>query len=123
MQSSRFVLIQLSVLFDKVRGFTGQVPQKWCIDHSPSCSVFLPRRTFLTKRSFQFRLLKEGEEVTCGAKDSHTQQLWVNALYRATGQTTRPEKSDHLRGNDVNDIRKAGLDMLISKEPCKLDQV
>lgn len=71
---------------------------------------------------FQFRLLKEGEEVTCGAKDSHTQQLWVNALYRATGQTTRPEKSDNIRGNDVNDIRKAGLDMLISKEPCKLDQ-
>ncbi|KAL5265118.1 hypothetical protein ACHWQZ_G006007 [Mnemiopsis leidyi] len=71
---------------------------------------------------FQFRLLKEGEEVTCGAKDSHTQQLWVNALYRATGQTTRPEKSDHLRGNDVNDIRKAGLDMLISKRPCDLAQ-
>ena len=61
--------------------------------------------------------------MTCGAKDSHTQQLWVNALYRATGQTTRPEKSDNIRGNDVNDIRKAGLDMLISKEPCKLDQV
>ena len=61
--------------------------------------------------------------MTCGAKDSHTQQLWVNALYRATGQTTRPEKSDHVRGNDVNDIRKAGLDTMISKEPCKLDQV
>ena len=61
--------------------------------------------------------------MTCGAKDSHTQQLWVNALYRATGQTTRPEKSDSVRGNDVNDIRKAGLDTMISKEPCKLDQV
>ena len=83
----------------------------------------MTRKEILQCEMFQFRLLKEGEEVTCGAKDSHTQQLWVNALYRATGQTTRPEKSDHLRGNDVNDIRKAGLDMLISKRPCDLAQV
>ena len=60
--------------------------------------------------------------MVCGAKEPE-QQHWVNALYRATGQSTRPQKSDTSNGNDVNDIRKAGLDSLISSKPGLVNQV
>lgn len=39
---------------------------------------------------FFFNLVKEGDNVLAATADENERQLWVQAIYRATGQTHKP---------------------------------
>ena len=39
---------------------------------------------------FFFNTVKEGDNVTFAAEDDNERTLWVQAIYRATGQTHKP---------------------------------
>ncbi|OON20419.1 PH domain protein [Opisthorchis viverrini] len=95
---------------------------------------------------FFFNLVKEGDSVTFASDDSNERQLWIQAIYRATGQTHKPippskegpaMSSSHASsglsstgsrpglGNrtqgDVDRARKHGLDEFVSVESWRIN--
>ena len=51
-------------------------------------------------------------------------KLLKDLIFSSIGQTTKPELSEHLTGNDsANDIRRLGMDELTKREPITSPQV
>ncbi|NXY68366.1 CAPS2 protein, partial [Glareola pratincola] len=82
-----------------------------------------------------FNAVKEGDTVIFASDDEQDRILWVQAMYRATGQSYKPiaasqaQKMNPKGGNINTDIsplyadrgQKHGMDEFISANPCKFD--
>ncbi|XP_066175023.1 calcium-dependent secretion activator 2 [Sylvia atricapilla] len=82
-----------------------------------------------------FNAVKEGDTVIFASDDEQDRTLWVQAMYRATGQSYKPVPANqaqkmNLKGGNANaDIsplypdrgQKHGMDEFISANPCKFD--
>ncbi|XP_063998101.1 calcium-dependent secretion activator 2 isoform X15 [Pogoniulus pusillus] len=82
-----------------------------------------------------FNAVKEGDTVIFASDDEQDRILWVQAMYRATGQSYKPIPANqaqkmNLKGGNANtDIsplytdrgQKHGMDEFISANPCKFD--
>ncbi|RLW06425.1 hypothetical protein DV515_00004389 [Chloebia gouldiae] len=82
-----------------------------------------------------FNAVKEGDTVIFASDDEQDRILWVQAMYRATGQSYKPVPASqaqkmNLKGGNANtDIsplytdrgQKHGMDEFISANPCKFD--
>ncbi|XP_042648920.1 calcium-dependent secretion activator 2 isoform X16 [Tyto alba] len=82
-----------------------------------------------------FNAVKEGDTVIFASDDEQDRILWVQAMYRATGQSYKPIPTSQAqkmnpKGGTVNtDIsllytdrgQKHGMDEFISANPCKFD--
>ncbi|KAM6096444.1 calcium-dependent secretion activator 2 isoform 6-T6 [Chlamydotis macqueenii] len=82
-----------------------------------------------------FNAVKEGDTVIFASDDEQDRILWVQAMYRATGQSYKPipasqaQKINAKGGNVNTDIsplyadrgQKHGMDEFISANPCKFD--
>ncbi|XP_021351970.1 calcium-dependent secretion activator 1-like isoform X5 [Mizuhopecten yessoensis] len=79
-----------------------------------------------------FNTVKEGDNVTFAAEDENERTLWVQAVYRATGQTHKPvppvvqtnkisnTQISRMQG-DADRARKHGLDEFVQANPCIFD--
>ncbi|KAM7022805.1 calcium-dependent secretion activator 2 isoform 5-T5 [Passerculus sandwichensis] len=82
-----------------------------------------------------FNAVKEGDTVIFASDDEQDRILWVQAMYRATGQSYKPVPASqaqkmNLKGGNANtDVsplytdrgQKHGMDEFISANPCKFD--
>nr|XP_030112755.3 calcium-dependent secretion activator 2 isoform X19 [Taeniopygia guttata] len=82
-----------------------------------------------------FNAVKEGDTVIFASDDEQDRILWVQAMYRATGQSYKPVPASqaqkmNLKGGNANtDMsplytdrgQKHGMDEFISANPCKFD--
>ncbi|XP_075584068.1 calcium-dependent secretion activator 2 isoform X12 [Pelecanus crispus] len=84
-----------------------------------------------------FNAVKEGDTVIFASDDEQDRILWVQAMYRATGQSYKPipasqaQKMNPKAGNvntdsseshkDTDRGQKHGMDEFISANPCKFD--
>ncbi|XP_027495413.1 calcium-dependent secretion activator 2 isoform X19 [Corapipo altera] len=84
-----------------------------------------------------FNAVKEGDTVIFASDDEQDRILWVQAMYRATGQSYKPVPASQAqkmnpKGGNVTDIsplsgkdtdrgQKHGMDEFISANPCKFD--
>ncbi|XP_021240483.1 calcium-dependent secretion activator 2 isoform X10 [Numida meleagris] len=82
-----------------------------------------------------FNAVKEGDTVIFASDDEQDRILWVQAMYRATGQSYKPVPASqaqkmNIKGGDVSaDIsplytdrgQKHGMEEFISANPCKFD--
>ncbi|KAL4226400.1 secretion activator [Mactra antiquata] len=81
---------------------------------------------------FFFNTVKEGDNVTLASDDENERALWVQAVYRATGQTHKPvppvvqtnkisnTQISRMQG-DADRARKHGLDEFVQAYPCDFD--
>ncbi|KAJ8302056.1 hypothetical protein KUTeg_021043 [Tegillarca granosa] len=81
---------------------------------------------------FFFNTVKEGDNVTFGTEDENERTLWVQAIYRATGQTHKPvppviqtnkisnTQISRMQG-DADRARKHGLDEFVQANPGLFD--
>ncbi|KAL3852228.1 hypothetical protein ACJMK2_015898 [Sinanodonta woodiana] len=81
---------------------------------------------------FFFNTVKEGDNVTFATEDENERTLWVQAIYRATGQTHKPvppvvqtnkisnTQISRMQG-DADRARKHGLDEFVQANPCNYD--
>lgn len=79
-----------------------------------------------------FNTVKEGDNVTLASDDENERALWVQAIYRATGQTHKPvppviqtnkisnTQISRMQG-DADRARKHGLDEFVQAYPCDFD--
>ncbi|XP_022108476.1 calcium-dependent secretion activator 1-like isoform X3 [Acanthaster planci] len=82
---------------------------------------------------FFFKALKEGDDIVLACDEEVDRQLWVQAMYRATGQTHKPVPPTQIAGGkganaiisrlqgDADRARKHGMDEFIHKSPCDFD--
>ncbi|XP_032543375.1 calcium-dependent secretion activator 2 isoform X15 [Chiroxiphia lanceolata] len=81
-----------------------------------------------------FNAVKEGDTVIFASDDEQDRILWVQAMYRATGQSYKPVPASQVqkmnpKGGNVTDTsplytdrgQKHGMDEFISANPCKFD--
>ncbi|XP_032543371.1 calcium-dependent secretion activator 2 isoform X11 [Chiroxiphia lanceolata] len=84
-----------------------------------------------------FNAVKEGDTVIFASDDEQDRILWVQAMYRATGQSYKPVPASQvqkmnpkggnvtdtspLSGKDTDRGQKHGMDEFISANPCKFD--
>ncbi|XP_037744897.1 calcium-dependent secretion activator 2 isoform X16 [Chelonia mydas] len=85
-----------------------------------------------------FNAVKEGDTVIFASDDDQDRILWVQAMYRATGQSYKPIPASQaqkmnpkggnvhmelsqLSGKDADRAQKHGMDEFISANPCKFD--
>ncbi|XP_042648921.1 calcium-dependent secretion activator 2 isoform X17 [Tyto alba] len=85
-----------------------------------------------------FNAVKEGDTVIFASDDEQDRILWVQAMYRATGQSYKPIPTSQaqkmnpkggtvntdislLYGKDTDRGQKHGMDEFISANPCKFD--
>ncbi|XP_070789638.1 calcium-dependent secretion activator 1 isoform X8 [Pituophis catenifer annectens] len=84
-----------------------------------------------------FNAVKEGDTVIFASDDEQDRILWVQAMYRATGQSHKPvpptqvqklnAKGGNLHNNfqllnkDADRAQKHGMDEFISSNPCNFD--
>ncbi|XP_057234494.1 calcium-dependent secretion activator 2 isoform X2 [Malurus melanocephalus] len=82
-----------------------------------------------------FNAVKEGDTVIFASDDEQDRILWVQAMYRATGQSYKPVPASqaqkmNLKGGNANTDtsplytdrgQKHGMDEFISANPCKFD--
>ncbi|VDP27703.1 unnamed protein product [Soboliphyme baturini] len=74
---------------------------------------------------FFFSALREGEEIKFATDDDNERHMWVQALYRATGQAHKPippkEGTNVLSlQTDSDRAKKLGMDECIQADPVKL---
>ncbi|KAL5015108.1 hypothetical protein ScPMuIL_009378 [Solemya velum] len=81
---------------------------------------------------FFLNIVKEGDIVTFATEDENERTLWVQAVYRATGQTHKPvppviqtnkisnTQISRMQG-DADRARKHGLDEFVQANPCNFD--
>ncbi|CAG5130397.1 unnamed protein product, partial [Candidula unifasciata] len=79
-----------------------------------------------------FNLVKEGDSLTFATEDESERTLWVQAIYRATGQTHKPvppvvqtnkisnTQISRMQG-DADRARKHGLDEFVIANPCNFE--
>ncbi|XP_055016744.1 calcium-dependent secretion activator 1 isoform X6 [Boleophthalmus pectinirostris] len=85
-----------------------------------------------------FNAVKEGDTVIFASDDEQDRILWVQAMYRATGQShkpipptqvqklnskggTAPQLDAPISGADADRAQKHGMDEFISANPCNFD--
>uniref|UniRef100_A0A4W6DRX0 Calcium dependent secretion activator 2 n=1 Tax=Lates calcarifer TaxID=8187 RepID=A0A4W6DRX0_LATCA len=76
-----------------------------------------------------FNAVKEGDLVMFACDDEQDRVLWVQAMYRATGQSYKPvpplqNKTTNCRGGlqkPASPISRQGVEELISAAPCRFD--
>uniref|UniRef100_A0A8B9J896 Calcium dependent secretion activator 2 n=1 Tax=Astyanax mexicanus TaxID=7994 RepID=A0A8B9J896_ASTMX len=81
-----------------------------------------------------FSAVKEGDLVVFATSDEPDRMLWVQAMYRATGQSYKPmppaqNQQQNCRGGNIQkdspssllSLEKAGVEELISAVPCSYD--
>ncbi|CAF3923276.1 unnamed protein product [Adineta steineri] len=82
-----------------------------------------------------FKAVREGDVVTFATNEENERHSWVQALYRATGQSHKPTppvtattKSTQAAGTsgqkdqiDADRSKKTGFDEYIQSDPCKFD--
>uniref|UniRef100_A0A673YNC7 Ca2+-dependent activator protein for secretion a n=1 Tax=Salmo trutta TaxID=8032 RepID=A0A673YNC7_SALTR len=76
-----------------------------------------------------FNAVKEGDTVIFASDDEQDRILWVQAMYRATGQSHKPipptqvQKLNNRAGGDgdADRAQKHGMDEFISANPCSFD--
>ncbi|XP_064633820.1 calcium-dependent secretion activator 1-like isoform X2 [Lineus longissimus] len=84
-----------------------------------------------------FNTVKEGDSVMFATDDENDRQLWVQAIYRATGQSHKPippvqqtpnkisnTQISRMQGAcfpDADRARKHGLDEYVQANPCRFD--
>uniref|UniRef100_A0A8B9HDF9 Calcium dependent secretion activator 2 n=1 Tax=Astyanax mexicanus TaxID=7994 RepID=A0A8B9HDF9_ASTMX len=75
-----------------------------------------------------FSAVKEGDLVVFATSDEPDRMLWVQAMYRATGQSYKPmppaqNQQQNCRGGNIqkDSLEKAGVEELISAVPCSYD--
>ncbi|XP_062848405.1 calcium-dependent secretion activator 2 isoform X4 [Trichomycterus rosablanca] len=81
-----------------------------------------------------FSAVKEGDLVVFATNDEQDRTLWVQAMYRATGQSYKPvapsqNQQHNCKGGSVQrdasatlqSLEKAGVEELISAVPCNFD--
>ncbi|CAM2719491.1 unnamed protein product [Rotaria socialis] len=82
-----------------------------------------------------FKAVREGDVVTCATNEENERHSWVQALYRATGQSHKPtppvtatnKTSQGTTGTGQKDqvdsdrSKKLGFDEYIQSDPCKFD--
>uniref|UniRef100_A0A8C5HES0 Calcium dependent secretion activator 2 n=1 Tax=Gouania willdenowi TaxID=441366 RepID=A0A8C5HES0_GOUWI len=71
-----------------------------------------------------FNAVKEGDLIMFACDDEQDRVLWVQAMYRATGQSYKPvpppqNKTTNCRGGSLN--QRQGVEELISAAPCHFD--
>lgn len=83
---------------------------------------------------FFFNTVKEGDQVIFATDDESERSLWVQAIYRATGQSykpvapiTQPTKMSNTQlskvQGDADKARKHGLDEFVQADPCRFSHV
>ncbi|XP_053498041.1 calcium-dependent secretion activator 2 isoform X5 [Ictalurus furcatus] len=81
-----------------------------------------------------FSAVKEGDLVVFATNDEQDRTLWVQAMYRATGQSYKPvppaqNRQHNCRGGNIQkdapasllSLERAGVEELISAVPCSFD--
>uniref|UniRef100_A0A8C1DS20 Ca2+-dependent activator protein for secretion b n=1 Tax=Cyprinus carpio carpio TaxID=630221 RepID=A0A8C1DS20_CYPCA len=83
-----------------------------------------------------FNAVKEGDTVIFASDDEQDRILWVQAMYRATGQSHKPvpptqvqklnskggaAHTAQISGKDADRAQKHGMDEFISANPCSFD--
>ncbi|XP_043944688.1 calcium-dependent secretion activator 2 [Protopterus annectens] len=85
-----------------------------------------------------FNAVKEGDAIVFASDDEQDRILWVQAMYRATGQSYKPvppnqvQKSNtrggqievpvsQVSGKDAERAQKHGMEEFISADPCRFD--
>ncbi|XP_053170832.1 calcium-dependent secretion activator 2, partial [Scomber japonicus] len=81
-----------------------------------------------------FNAVKEGDLVMFACDDEQDRLLWVQAMYRATGQSYKPvpppqNKTTNCRGGNqkpaspisLDPSQRQGVEELISASPCRFD--
>uniref|UniRef100_A0A8C1KRZ0 Ca++-dependent secretion activator 2 n=1 Tax=Cyprinus carpio TaxID=7962 RepID=A0A8C1KRZ0_CYPCA len=73
-----------------------------------------------------FSAVREGDLVVFASNDDQDRALWVQAMYRATGQSYKPvapaQNQQNCRGgNTQKDTQRQGVEELISAMPCNFD--
>uniref|UniRef100_A0A8C5B8W8 Calcium dependent secretion activator 2 n=1 Tax=Gadus morhua TaxID=8049 RepID=A0A8C5B8W8_GADMO len=76
-----------------------------------------------------FNAVREGELVTFASDDEQDRVLWVQALYRGTGQSYKPVPPAHildnpppLRADSADPVpRQQGVEALVAADPCESD--
>ncbi|XP_063053069.1 calcium-dependent secretion activator 2 isoform X2 [Engraulis encrasicolus] len=86
-----------------------------------------------------FSAVKEGDQVVFASDDEQDRVLWVQAMYRATGQSYKPvaptqnQRHNHRGGGGVPQkdtavsllslerTQRQGVEELISADPCRMD--
>ncbi len=73
---------------------------------------------------FFYNAVKEGDNITFATDEESERQPWVQALYRATGQSHKPKPPSSLKSpqmareqGDVDRARKHGMDEYIQADP------
>ncbi|XP_036356657.1 calcium-dependent secretion activator 1 isoform X5 [Octopus sinensis] len=91
-----------------------------------------PHPEFMEGGKYFFNIVKEGDTVTFATEDETERTLWVQAIYRATGQTHKPvppvmqtnkisnTQISRMQG-DADRARKHGLDEFVQADPCLFD--
>ncbi|PAA53506.1 hypothetical protein BOX15_Mlig023449g1, partial [Macrostomum lignano] len=82
-----------------------------------------------------FNTVREGDCVTYASEDDTDRQLWVQAIYRATGQTHKPVAPSqpaaqrisstqmHKMAGEADKAKRAGLEEFLHADPCQCDHV
>uniref|UniRef100_A0A9J8BZN2 Ca2+-dependent activator protein for secretion a n=1 Tax=Cyprinus carpio carpio TaxID=630221 RepID=A0A9J8BZN2_CYPCA len=73
-----------------------------------------------------FNAVKEGDTVIFASDDEQDRILWVQAMYRATGQSHKPVPPTQVqklnaKGGTAPQLDKHGMDEFISANPCNFD--
>uniref|UniRef100_A0A3Q3WY88 Uncharacterized protein n=1 Tax=Mola mola TaxID=94237 RepID=A0A3Q3WY88_MOLML len=72
-----------------------------------------------------FNAVKEGDTVMFASDDEQDRILWVQAMYRATGQSHKPVPPTQVQKlnskGDADRAQKHGMDEFISANPCSFD--
>uniref|UniRef100_A0A667XQF5 Calcium dependent secretion activator 2 n=1 Tax=Myripristis murdjan TaxID=586833 RepID=A0A667XQF5_9TELE len=72
-----------------------------------------------------FNAVKEGDLVMFASDDEQDRVLWVQAMYRATGQSYKPvpppPEQDHQLPRSQSEASRQGVEELISAAPCRFD--
>ncbi|CAF0780683.1 unnamed protein product, partial [Didymodactylos carnosus] len=86
----------------------------------------------LDDAKYFFKAVREGDIVTFATNEENERHGWVQALYRATGQshkpippqTTKQQQTGQTANKDTTDsdrTEKLGFDEYIQSDPCKFD--
>uniref|UniRef100_A0A8C9MWD7 Calcium-dependent secretion activator 1 n=1 Tax=Serinus canaria TaxID=9135 RepID=A0A8C9MWD7_SERCA len=69
-----------------------------------------------------FNAVKEGDTVIFASDDEQDRILWVQAMYRATGQSHKPVPPTQVQNSPRHSkAQKHGMDEFISSNPCNFD--
>ncbi|XP_043283484.1 calcium-dependent secretion activator isoform X2 [Venturia canescens] len=102
----------------------------YTVDYIEPVSANLMAGIDLEGGSYFFNAVREGDNIVFASDDENEWQLWVMAMYRATGQSHKPtppvsvaDKNSTISKiqGDADRARKHGMEDFIGADPCKFD--